>query len=356
MLLIVLPSVAGSVPEKLRNAQAELHLHAPRGMLASMWSQLNKYIPADDPAYSDARRRVLSRLGEYAASVIEPLKLRPTAATLLFETAERIEVRVSTPVRHVVLVISPEGDLGGEVFFLRAVAAKNVPAPQMLQHDLSRTAMPFAYALEGYVSGSPATMLPDGPLLRMVARQVGRALRRIHSIAAPGFGQPVANGRWPARSWHDVLRHWLKQREYHMRAQEVLGPALLDRLHAATLDHPALDCIEPRVVHGAVDSAHIVASVGENAQLEALVRPGSIVGGDPMFDLAHALLARHPATFRQGVWEAYMAAGALDSAQAARFERLRLLLHVVDTLDRADATELDRLPNDVAAALREIGG
>jgi aminoglycoside phosphotransferase (APT) family kinase protein len=319
-----------------------------------MWSHLNQHVPADDPAYSDARRRVLSRLGEYAASVIGPLNLRPTAATLLSETPERVEVRVSTPARHVVLVISPEGDLSSEVFFLRAVAVKNVPAPQMIQYDLSRTAMPFAYALEGYVSGSPASTLSDGPLLRMVARQTGRALRRIHSIAAPGCGQPLANGRWPARSWSEALRQWLEQREWSMRAQEVLGAPLLDRLHAATLDHAALAFAEPRVIHGALDPAHVSASVGESAQLEALVRPGMLVGGDPMFDLAHALLPCRPAAFRQGVWEAYMAAGALDTMQMARFERLRLLLHAASTLNRAAAEELDRLPDDIAAALREL--
>lgn len=319
-----------------------------------MWSHLNQHVPADDPAYSDARRRVLSRLGEYAASVIEPLKLRPTAAALVFESAERIEVRVSTPTRHVVLVISPEGDLSSEVFFLRAVAAKNVPAPHMIQSDLSRTVMPFAYALEGYISGCPASMLPDGPLVRMVARQAGRALRRIHSIAAPGYGQPLANGRWPAHAWNDVLRQWLEQREWSMRAQEVLGAALLARLQAATLDHAALASPAPRVLHGAVDPAHLMASVGESAQLEALVRPGSIVGGDPMFDLAHALLPNRPALFRQGVWEAYMAAGALDAAQMARFERLRLLLHAASTLDRADPDELDGLSGDVTAALQHL--
>jgi hypothetical protein len=44
-----------------------------------------------------ARRRVLGRLGEYAALAIGPFNLRPTAVALLREDAERVEVRVSTP-------------------------------------------------------------------------------------------------------------------------------------------------------------------------------------------------------------------------------------------------------------------
>jgi hypothetical protein len=109
------------------------------------------------------------------------------------------------------------------------------------------------------------------------------------------------------------------------------------------------------VIHGAVEPSRALVTVGDSAQLEALVRPGEIVGGDPLFDLAHGLLPRHPASFRQGLIEGYSAAGALVPEQEDRLRRLRLLLHVADTLWRDDADGAARLLREVADILQTLG-
>jgi hypothetical protein len=108
------------------------------------------------------------------------------------------------------------------------------------------------------------------------------------------------------------------------------------------------------VIHGAVEPARMIVTVGETMQLEALTRPGALVGGDPMFDLAHGLLPRQPATFRQGLLEGYTASGSLDDQQQCRLQRLGLLLLVDDTLQHGDPAALARLPDQVAAGLREL--
>ncbi len=69
------------------------------------------------------------------------------------------------------------------------------------------------------------------------------------------------------------------------------------------------------MIHGAVEPSRALVTVGESVQLEALTRPGEIVGGDPLFDLAHATLPRHPAAFQQGLLEGYSAAGPLAPEQ-----------------------------------------
>jgi phosphotransferase family enzyme len=321
-----------------------------------MWNALNRPdIAPDDPSYSDVRRRVLGRLGEYAALAIGPLNLRPTAATLLRENDQRVELRVSTPSSHVLLVISIDGDLIPEVFWLRALAAANLPIPRLIAHDLSLTTLPFAYALESYTGGSPLDWLEDGPRIRVLARQAGRTLRRSHQVAAPGYGRPALNGRWPAASWREALGGWLARRETLGRLEAALGAQASAALRAATLDHPALACERPCVIHGAVEPARAIVTVGDTMQLEALTRPGELVGGDPMFDLAHGLLPRHPAAFRQGLIEGYSAAGALDAQQHGRLRRLGLLLLAADTLQNGDAAALARLPDELAAGLRDLG-
>jgi hypothetical protein len=321
-----------------------------------MWSLLNREVPADDPTCSDARRRVHARLGEYTALIVAPLNLRPTAATLLAADDERIEVRVSTPSAHIVLVLAPDGDLAAEIFFLRMLAEKFLPVPRLIAYDLACTLVPFTYAIESYAGGAPLDRLDNGPLMRVTARQVGRTLRRAHQIAAPGFGRPTTTGRWPARGWRETLAAWLAQRETPARAAEVLGASGLSALWAATLDHPSLAVERPRVIHGAVEPARALVTIGDSAQLEALARPGAIVGGDPLFDLAYGTLPRHPAAFRQGLLEGYNASGPLAPDQEQRLGRLRLLLHVADTLWRAEAEAMERLPDEVAALLAGLRG
>jgi hypothetical protein len=318
-----------------------------------MWSQLNRHVPADDPTCSDARRRILARLGEYTALIVAPLNMRPTATTLLAADDARIEVRVSTPSAHIVLAIAPEGDLAAEVLFLRMTATKLLPIPRLIAHDLACTLVPFTYAIESYAGGAPLDRLEDGPLMRVAARQLGRTLRRTHQVAAHGFGRPTTTGRWPARGWREALVAWLAQRETPARAAEVLGADTLAALLAATLDHPSLSVERPCLIHGAVEPARALVTVGDSAQLEALTRPGSIVGGDPLFDLAHGTLPRYPAAFRQGLLEGYCATGALAPEQERRLRRLRLLLLVADTLWRAESEAVARLPGEVAEMLGE---
>jgi hypothetical protein len=298
---------------------------------------------------------VLGRLGEYASLAIGPLNLRPTAAALLREDDQRVELRISTTSSHVVLVIATDGDLRSEVFWLRALAASNLPIPRLIAHDLSLTTLPFAYALESYIGGSPLDWLEDGPRMRVLARQAGRTLRRAHQVAAPGYGRPALSGRWPIAPWLEVLGGWLAQRETLARAEQALGLECAVALIDATIDHPALACVRPCVIHGAVDPARVIVTVGDTMQMEALTRPGELVGGDPLFDLAHGLLPRHPAAFRQGLLEGYSASGPLDAEQQSRLRRLELLLLAADTLQHGDPAARARLPDEVAGAMRELG-
>jgi|HigsolmetaAR202D_1030399.scaffolds.fasta_scaffold13957_4 aminoglycoside phosphotransferase (APT) family kinase protein len=320
-----------------------------------MWSHLNYYdIDENDETFSDARRRILARLGDFAALIIGPLNLRPKAAVLQLNTPERIEVRVSTPLNHIILAIEPDGDLASEVFFLRAIAPKHLPVPHLIGHDLSMTFVPFSYLLHNYISGTPLSKLEDGPAMRIAARQVGRTLRRAHQVSAPGFGRPTVNGRWIFNRWETALHDWLTQHEFFTRGKEVLGEELFAKLRTATLDHPMLACERASLLHGAAEPSRVLVAVGDSIQLEALTRPGRLVGGDPLFDLAYATLPSRPQAFSQGVFEGYNASGPLLPEQEARLQRLRLLLHVTDTLWRADTAEIEHLVDQVQTGLAAL--
>jgi aminoglycoside phosphotransferase (APT) family kinase protein len=149
-----------------------------------MWAHLNLYLDPEDPACSDPLRRVMAHLGDYAAVIVEPLKARPTDATLVRATNQRIEVRLTTATHHLLLVIAPEADLAHEVFFLRSLAACDLPAPRLIAYDLSCANVPFTYAIETYPGSLTLDRINDAALVRIAGRQTGRMLRRVHRIEA----------------------------------------------------------------------------------------------------------------------------------------------------------------------------
>jgi aminoglycoside phosphotransferase (APT) family kinase protein len=319
-----------------------------------MWAHLNHHLDPDDSAYSDPLRRILARLGDYAAAIVEPLKVRPTGATLVCATNRRIEVRMTTATSHLLLVIAPESDLAHEVFFLRMLAAHDLPAPRLITYDLSCATVPFTYALETYPGSLTLAALDHAALVRVAGRRIGRVLRRVHRIEAPGYGAPTPTGRWLARTWREALMRWLEQRNFDAQAETALGSDVATMLRAATLDHPAFACTQPRVLHGAIEPSCVVVTVGESVQLEGLVRPETPVGGDPLFDLAYALSACQSPVFRQSVLEGYEMGGSLTVEQYARMDRLRLLIEVVRALEMGDPAVLTGLPVAVMARLEAL--
>lgn len=308
----------------------------------------------EETAAETALRRVLSRLGEYTAQIIGPLNMRPTNTLLLKQSPERVEVRVSTSSTHVLLVIAPDGDLTSELFFLRTLAGKNLPLPRLIAHDQSRSLVPFDYAIQNYIGGRSLNFVDNPPLVTMVGRQLGRVLRRVHQHAVPTAGFPLRTGRWPNLDWLEALRSWLEQRGALAGFADFLDSATLDRFIAATLDHPQLAIETPTLIHGAVTTTRAIVTIGEAAQLEALVRPGPLVGGDPLFDLALALQPAQPEPFRRGVLEGYTSGGGLAKEQEQRLRRLWLLVLVADAVVQADRDELARLPAIIQAELEVL--
>lgn len=326
--------------------------------MRNIFSHLNRgdlleVVIEEEATEETAARRLLGRLGEYAALAVAPLNMRPTDAVLLSDQPGRVEVRISTPGRHIVLALATRGDLAGELFFLRCMALKNLPAPRLIGHDLSQNRLPCTYLLLSHICGAPLSLVSDPALMRVAGRAVGRTLRRLHQTEVPGFGRISPGGRWLAGTWNEALLDWLGQRMALTRAEALLGPGLAAMLWTATLDHPALTCTQPRALHGAITPERVLVTVGESIQLEALIRPGDLVAGDPLFDLATGLLPHQPEGFRQGLREGYSASGPLDLGQEGRLRRLELLLWVAWALEQDEATQ-DDLPGAVRARLAAL--
>ncbi len=288
---------------------------------------------------AEATRRVLERLHEYTELVIRPLNMRHTNIELLGVYRHRVEVRISTRSDHQVLVIAPQAELLAELFWLKTAATQQLATPRVLVHDLSATQVPFAYILVNYIGGIALAQLEQPAHQRLVARQIGRSLRRMHQCQAPGFGHPLLNGRWPQRGWRETLISWLDEAGALEFGLSVLGEEDFEHMVALTLDHPQLACPQPMVIHGAFDPQRTLVTIAEAAQLETLSPPGSIVGGDPLLDVVMALLPGYSSNLRQGFLEGYAATGTLEASQRTRLRRLGVLALLYHAAQREDEAE-----------------
>jgi Ser/Thr protein kinase RdoA (MazF antagonist) len=321
--------------------------------MLSMFSHLNQ--PEVDSSYAEAIRRAIGHLGKYIELIVQPLKLRPTGAALLMLDATRVEVRVNSPSGNVIVVIGSDADIAGELYWLRMLATRNLPASRLIHADLTGTIAPFSYLIVAYIGGEPLHFIADPALIKIAARATGRVARRMHQIPAPAFGRPSPADRWPQAPWPSILHTWLEQDALLERAADWLAPDLIAAWMAATVDHPDLVETEPRIIHGALGPAAALVSTGESIQLELLIRPGTLISGDPLLDVAQALSPLHPPAFRQGFLEGYAAVGPLDPTQRLKLRRFGMLCLVRDTLIRQDASELAQLSDIVAAELRHLG-
>ncbi|GAB4110709.1 MAG: aminoglycoside phosphotransferase family protein [Roseiflexaceae bacterium] len=323
-----------------------------------MWRHLD--LGEIDPLAPDALRRAALHLGDYIEQIVRPLNMRPTGADLIACDDQRIEVRVRSASGHVVIVIGSDADLAAELFWMRQMAARNLPVRRLVAHDLSNALVPFSFLVLAFVGGTLLDQQHDEALLRVAARQVGRSIRRAHQITTPGFGRPTATGRWPTQTWPEVLYAWLGSLGAVDLAQQ-LPSDLANMLWEATLVHPEIaEFADPRLIHGALGPRSALVTSGDGTiQLETLARTGSIIAGDPLLDVAMALLPSRPAAFRQGFLDGYASIGPLDLAQRLVLRRIGVLALLADaaqhhqSLDEQDRiATIDQLSTTIATELR----
>ncbi len=288
------------------------------------YAHLNHYVPPVAEGVSDAWRRALERLGDYTALVVRATNLRPSGVMLYAQTEHHLLVRISIPGQHVILRVAPEDDLAAYVFFIRTMNGQQLPSPRLIQRDLSRMLVPFAYTIESYVPGVTAATLEARHLLYGAARQAGRLLRRMHRVHTPGAGSPSPTGRWSSRRWPTVLAQIGAQIAPPPTDAVLFGEAEQAAI-SAVLHDPRLELQQPTLLHGNFGPAAIRCTAGAHVNLEAIVEPGLRVAGDGLFDLAYGLCPAYPAPWREGLLEGYVTAGPLNEIERERLPLLRLL-------------------------------
>ena len=315
-------------------------------MMNATWNEGNQFtmdeilagLQADADTYSHEEPNVtpwqlaiLNRLRDYVALVIQPFKLRVRTIVIQQVLPQRIEIRVSgTSV--VTIVFAPSEQLAGEVAFLRTCALKQLPVPRIIHADISYNILPVGFVVYNHITGTAVSDVADATLQRMAARQVGRTLRVMHTLPMHGWGWPTPLQKWPMHDWRSVLQQWFRETTMIDQLNTATAAPVLTDFWQKIIQDDIMKNIEPVCIHGDLQMEHVYVTVHSHIQLEGVVRPGLIVAGDPMFDLAATMRTATPLAFRQGIIEGYTATVPLRPDEVVRIKRLSIIWRIHDLL------------------------
>ena len=206
-------------------------------------------------------------------------------------------------------------------YFYGRLAEQGLPVPHGLLYDDTTTLIPYEAQVLTWLDGVDLRGIPPA-LRRQAGTVVGRALRTVHEIPTAGFGTPHPDGAWSVPSWLAALRQ--DYRYDRAVAHAVFTRAQVDAIEAATFDNARLAVAHPRLIHADVNPANALFRVeGDAVHLVALIDPGHIAGGDPLFDLAGG--TNHRDAFGAGVWAGYTEGHPLAPEEGYRYRQLLLL-------------------------------
>lgn len=170
------------------------------------------------------------------------------------------------------------------------LAAKEVPNPEILGTDFSRSVFPLDYQVIAEAGGTRLTEI-ENPETQFVPDAVledfARVLARVHSIEAAGAGllDPAANKpRGVLSGWAEYVRLNLEQHLVLCESILAITPAERREIEDAFDDLDELNTRPIRLLHG--DPGHHNVFV-ERGRVSAVLDWEDAVAGDPIFDLAY---------------------------------------------------------------------
>lgn len=262
---------------------------------------------------------------QVAAACADALGSAPTAVTPLRAEGNHLAFAVKHDGRR--LLFRADDGLGDDDYLLAESAAMSLaadaglPVPRVLHTDIGRRACPWRFHLVEFRADARLDRLDRAGTLdrSAIARALGEHLRRLHSVALPGYGfldtdHLAATGE--PRGLHPTYARY-----FHQRLDEHLGYLLRHALLTAAEGHrvtavvqaaaPLLDLAGGVLVHRDLALWNVL---GTPTSVTAIIDWDDAVSGDPADDLG-MLWCFHDAAFMDTLLTAY---GPLTAACHAR--------------------------------------
>lgn len=182
---------------------------------------------------------------------------------------------------------------GKETYASRLLRHLDIPMTRFLASDETRTRLPFRYTIANYLPGKQVMTFKDAPDVADLYRQMGKMLRKLHTVPVPGYGAFDTDGL------HDPVStnsEYLARRFTHGIGQFRRyggGEALAQRLEAIFAAHADVIAESRGAVfaHDDFQPHNVLAERDANGHLRltGLLDFGNARASDPVCDLAKAL-------------------------------------------------------------------
>ncbi|MDD3647287.1 MAG: aminoglycoside phosphotransferase family protein [Candidatus Dojkabacteria bacterium] len=288
--------------------------------MRSKFNLPNKNIRKTKPGFSEKYYKIIENLDEYFLAILLGLGVEAvTVKRLAGETNINIYFKTNLN-EELVLRISPwNKELLTSSIFYDLLTKNKIPSPKVIKYDSTLKIIPFEYQIISYIKHDKFNSTYSK---QQMGKAYGKILKKMHRIKTPGYGKPKNENEFIDNTWEESLQRAYLQSTFLRVKSELYSKDEISQIETLfTKENIAIT--QPYLIHGDVSVNNVLFRMGRNAaKVAAIIDPGSLISGDPLFDIA--MLVNDNDEFSKATLHSYGISGFSDK-QNFRLRILRLL-------------------------------
>lgn len=265
-------------------------------------------IPKKDPTILRAKRypeygKIYLKLPGYLKKIFDTYNIVPKRV-ILWEKGISSFVFKLEGGKELALKISPRYSLFTEIF-LKKAKSRGFPVPRVLVVDTSKKLIPYDFYITEWVRGNTPDEFRNKDLY-CCAFELGRMFARMHKIHTDGYGFPRTSGGWSHKSWSLVLRDFIYRETSFVRIQKLFGRKIANMTSEIIKDE-RMEIASPSLIHGDTgEDQFVVEKKVSRWIIRGILDPSDYISGDPMVDIAGAMITWNKRAYREGFYDGYV--------------------------------------------------
>jgi len=263
----------------------------------------------------------------YLSKVAKKLGLDPKDISIL-SRPNSIVYKYTHNNQTFALKVSLIDTLETEVFFIKTLNANFIPSQLLVAYDFSKEIIPCSFIITRWINGDSFIGHINDEISFKGGIEYGKELVKMHEIKTGGYGVPLdpLGKKWSSKNWNRALISFISKNIKKETPLKIFDKETINSISRMTYFNSKLSINEPKLIHG--DLPNCLAQKKPEVKLLALIDPGGIVGGDPMYDLSFIYNYDENGYFGEGfmngLLKGYTDQKKLSPSEIYRFKCLRL--------------------------------